>query len=358
MSTSKIRSLLQLIQSITTAFAFAQADSSNMNSSLRWERMPPLPDPEGFAAPFAGVSGGALIVAGGANIPRDRWADPFVKKWYDSAFVLEQPDGKWKSGFKLPRPNAYGVSVTTHDGVVCIGGGDATHHFSDVFRLEWADGRLVHTPLPALPKPCAFMCGALVGETIFVAGGIETPGATTALKTFWSLDLAEKNPRWRELDPWPGPERMLAVAGALDGSFYLFSGAKLSAGADGKPMREYLKDAYRYTPGTGWKRIADLPRAAVAAPSPALALDGTQLMIVSGDDGTKVDFKPIEQHPGFPRDVLAYDTRADAWSVAGEAPISRATVSVVQWRDRFVIPNGEARPRVRTPEVWAVTKSE
>src|SRR5438093_9143223 len=84
---------------------------------FRWEKLPPIPDPEGFAAPFAGVSGGALIVAGGANIVGDKWQEPFVKKWYDSVFVLEKPDGQWRTGFKLPRPLGYGVSVTADDSI-------------------------------------------------------------------------------------------------------------------------------------------------------------------------------------------------------------------------------------------------
>jgi N-acetylneuraminic acid mutarotase len=192
----------------------------------------------------------------------------------------------------------------------------------------------------------------MVGDSIYVAGGIETPVATVALKTFWRLDLGTEEPRWEELTPWPGPERMLAVAGSLGGSFYLFSGARLRPGADGKAEREYLRDAYRFSPGTGWKRIADMPRAAVAAPSPALVAE-SRLLIVSGDDGKKVDFHPVSEHPGFPRDLLGYDPERDAWSVVGEAPFSRATAQVVEWLDRFVIPNGEVRPRVRTPEVWA-----
>ena len=37
--------------------------------SLTWNQLPSLPDPLGVAAPIAGVSGGALVVAGGANFP-------------------------------------------------------------------------------------------------------------------------------------------------------------------------------------------------------------------------------------------------------------------------------------------------
>ena len=328
------------------------ATGVNAGEALVWEKLPAIPDAEGFASSFAGVSNGALIVGGGANIAGEKWGETFRKQWHDSVFVLEKPDGEWRSGFRLPRALGYGVSVTTERGIVCIGGSDAQRHCADVFLLEWRGGRIVTTALPALPKPCANACGAVVGKVIYVAGGIETPDATSAMKTFWKLDLAAAEPRWEALDPWPGPERMLAVAGVIGESFCIFSGARLSTGADGKPVREFLRDAYRFTPGKGWKRIADLPRAAVAAPSPALQRSGS-LLIVSGDDGLKVDFQPVSEHPGFPRDVLAYDSERDAWSGAGEVPFSRATVPVVRWRDRDVIPNGEARPRVRTPEVWS-----
>jgi N-acetylneuraminic acid mutarotase len=346
------RKFAVLALSVFSLLSAMHADAQN--ARISWEKLPAIPDPEGFAAPFAGVSGGALIVAGGANIVGDKWREPFVKKWYDSVFVLEKPDGKWRTGFKLPRPLGYGVSVTADDAIYCFGGSDSTQHYAESFRLVWKNGAIKTAPLPPLPQPCANACGALVGRTIYIAGGIETPTATSALHTFWSLDLDAEEPIWRELEPWPGPERMLAVAGEHDGSFYLFSGAKLTAEPDGKPVREFLRDAYRFTPGQGWTRLADLPRAAVAAPSPARFVASLGLLVMTGDDGLNVTFQPVEKHPGFPQNALAYDLSADAWSVLGIVPFSRATVPTVLWKKRVVIPNGEVRPRVRTPEVMAL----
>jgi N-acetylneuraminic acid mutarotase len=320
---------------------------------FHWTKLPPISDREGFAGAFAGVSGGALIVAGGTNVTANRWGDDFVKTWYDSAFVLDNPQAAWQTGFKLPCPIGYGVAVTTREDMICIGGSDSQRHHAEVFRLRWRGGKLVNTLLPELPKPCASFCGTLLGTSIYVAGGMEAPAATTAMKTFWQLDLAAKAPQWVALESWPGPERMLAVAGALDGSFYLFSGVRLKAGPQGKALREYLRDAYRYTPGHGWRRLADLPRAAAAAPSPA-ASAGDALLLFSGDDGTKVNFQPLEKHPGFPRDVLVYHPRSATWSEAGAAPFSLAVAPTVSWLGQIVIANGEARPRVRTPEVWSL----
>jgi N-acetylneuraminic acid mutarotase len=264
-----------------------------------------------------------------------------------------QGASNWLTGFKLPRPLGYGVYASIREGVLCAGGSDARQHFADVFLLFWRDGKIESKSFPALPRPMANGCGALVGRVFYVAGGIETPDATNALKTFWSLNLDEARPQWRELQPWPGEGRMLAVAGALNDSLYLFSGVRLSGDSRGKPVRHYLKEAYRFSPKSGWSRIADLPRAAVAAPSPAIPREG-QLLAVSGDDGELVNFEAKSAHPGFPRDVLAYESATDRWTRLDDSPLSRATAPVVLRRGSAVFVSGEARPGRRTPEVWAL----
>ena len=148
-----------------------------------------------------------------------------------------KPEGEWKVAGKLPRPLGYGVSGTHGTGVVCVGGSDAEGHRAECFRLEWRGGKLEANPLPPLPRPIANMSGALLGDTLYVAGGLEKPDSTRALKTCFALNLAAKQPAWSELEPWPGPARMLAVAAAQDGSFFLVSGTDLSPGPDGKPVR-------------------------------------------------------------------------------------------------------------------------
>ncbi|MFO0044239.1 MAG: galactose oxidase, partial [Armatimonadota bacterium] len=52
-----------------------------------WKQLPPLPDPEGFAAPFAGMSHNQLLVAGGANFPDKRPWEGGTKVWYDKVFA-------------------------------------------------------------------------------------------------------------------------------------------------------------------------------------------------------------------------------------------------------------------------------
>lgn len=318
-----------------------------------WTELPPIPDQEGFAAPFAGVHGGALIVAGGANFPGARPWEGGTKVWHDQVYVLDRPDGVWRKAGTLPRPLAYGVSLSAPEGVICVGGSDAERHHADVFwmRLD-ADGAPVFEPLPPLPLPCANMCGALLGRVVIVAGGIEKPDATRALHQVWTLDLDAVSAGWREIEPWPGRERMLAAAGALDDSFYLVGGAALTTGADGKPEREWLRDAWRLTPGKGWRRIADPPAISVAAPSPMPEHAG-RLLLIGGDDGSQVLASP-QEHRGFPTAVFGYDPAKDQWSPAGRIPRGLVTTSALVWRERIVIPGGEIKPGIRSTEVWAL----
>ena len=323
-------------------------------ATLEWRRLPSLPDPIGFAGPFAGVSGGALIVAGGANFPDKMPWDGGRKVWYDTAYVLDRTNGTWRGAGKLPSPLGYSVSVTTREGVICIGGSDAKQHVRGVFRLCWRAGELECQPLPPLPQPLANSCGAAVGNIIYVAGGISTPDATNTMKNFWALDLSKPGALWRELEVWPGPARMLSVAASVGGSFYVAGGTSLAPDASGNPVRTYLKDAYRFTPGEGWKRVADMPNPVVAAPTPAPVVAKERFLVIGGDDGSLANFEPKSKHPGFPKRVLSYDTKHDLWSVIGEAPMSRATLPTAVWNGLAVLPSGEARPGVRSPEVWAV----
>ena len=340
----------------TLAVAVSAQPTPAMVTSLHWKELPTLPDREGFAGSYAGESGGVLIVAGGANFPDKRPWEGGTKIWYDRVFVLEASSTAWRETSRLPSAGGYGVSVNTPDGFVLLGGGDASRNFDEVWLARWDGKTVTFTPWPRLPKPLAMATGALVGRTVFVAGGLDRPDATTAQSVFFALDLDRLSAGWRTLPTWPGPERFLATAGAYDGAFFLFSGARLVADGTNKPVREWLRDAYRYTPAAGWKRIADLPRVAVAAPSPAPAVNG-RLLVMGGDDGAQAALAPTA-HQGFPRDTLAYRPSDDTWSKAGDVPFSLVTTTLTTWRGQIVVPGGEARPGVRSARVWSAPVTE
>lgn len=366
-----------LASTLALIACFQLLEICSAQTSNHWKRLPDLPDKLGVAGAFAGVRGGTLVVAGGANFPDKTPWEGGKKVWYDTIYSLDKPNGKWLIAGKLPAPRAYGISVQTLRGLLLIGGSGDSAHFSNFWLINRhanvrsdvvinIDGSNdAHMPdddhpaytfsadaiggLPTLPFAVANACGAYVNYKIYVAGGTVSPTSTVALSTFLAFD--ERWQSWSNLPTWPGPARQLAIAGAYGRMFCMVGGTSLDAGADGQPVRTYLKDAYAYNSVGGWKRIADLPFPLAASPSPAATVNG-KLIIFGGDDAPSADPKT---HKGFRDEMLEYDPATDKWTIIGHMPAPRATAPVVLWNGGYVIVSGEVRRGVRSREVWMWT---
>ena len=342
--------------------------SQRMEAFLGWDKLPAFPARRGLSGAFTGVVADLLIVAGGVSVSPDQAGTGSFKRWSDRILLLPGPHDNWREVGTLPRPLAHGVSVSSKDGLIMLGGAGQGRHYAEVALLRWVDGNIEIVRLPPMPMQVAYFCGARLGDTIFVAGGREQPDSPSALKTFWALDLTEQGIKigWRELEPWPGPARLLATAGVQDGSFFLFGGADLTSeqGLPGK-LRP-LRDAYRYTPGRGWKRVADLPRRAVGSPNPAVALGQSHLMVLGGGAPDVIDFLPgsTTDQAGRDSDILVYHTITDTWVSAGELRLEAEVAGksrrsqrlptltgTTWWRGGLVVPGGEVQPGVSTSRV-------
>lgn len=322
-----------------------------LSQQVGWDKLASLPDREGFASPFAGLISNKLLVAGGANFPDKKPWDGGVKIWYDSIFILDDFKGKWELAGKLPRALAYGIAVSLNEGVLCIGGSDSKIHYADCFLISFVNDQLTFRTFPSLPLACANMCGMKIGNTIYIAGGTSSPSSTKALHNFWALNLEETSPKWKVLEPWPGKERIFSVCASDGKDFYLFSGASIHLGSDGKIAREYFTDAFLYNPKLGWKKLPTIPRPCVAAVSPAFFQQG-QILIPSGDDGKFINFEPKTNHPGFPKSMLRFNIQTSEWQKDLSFHLSRTTVPSIIWKNRWVIPSGEVSPGFRSPEIW------
>lgn len=344
---------------------FLAIPAATVLPAAEWQKLPALPNHTGVASPFAGVSNGALIVAGGANFPDKMPWEGGKKVWHDDIWILDKPDGAWRSAGKLPRPLAYGISVTVNNSVLCAGGSDANKHYADVFELHWKDGKLeCWKQSPPLPIPLALAAGAVTSEdVVYIACGSTEPGEKHASNRIFTSGLHWKDRAWREIPALPAEPRILPCAAAHGKNFYLFGGAALGE-ENRKIVRRYLRDAWQYSEAGGWKRLAFMPRRFVAAATPAPVVvpankskdkdTGALIYLIAGDDGTKAGTDPVT-HPGFPKTILCYNTATNTWTEAGETPAPRATVPCVKWNNSFVLPSGEVRPGVRSAEVWAFT---
>lgn len=340
-----------------------------IQNQLKWEELPPIPDKEGFAGMFAGVSNDALLCIGGANFPDKMPWEGGVKKWYDRIYILEKNSSKWKiAEEKLEKPLGYGVSVTYKDQIILVGGSNDKSHYSNVYTLKYQDGKVNMDSLVSLPFPLASMTGALVGDVLFIAGGstnpVDSPG-----KYFLAMNLAEKaaEQKWQTLDSWPGSARILAVSASLKNSFFLFSGIDMVKNEDGSTERHILKDAYKFVPefdgvhlrGGKWTVLSDMPRAVAAGPSPAPTTGLDHILFPGGLDEITAKHQDQKTFPGFVTGLLAYHVESNTWLNFGKLPKgdTRVTVPAVLWGQKWVIPNGEVGPGKRSPQVFTLSKN-
>ena len=326
------------------ADALPETDSAHLHWTAAENQLPPLPEGRaqqstslGVAGPFAGVHREGLIVAGGANFPGGLPWIPIEpggklpqKTYYDTVFVLSKQNGAapaWtEAKARLPHPLAYGVSIPTPKGVLCIGGEwktyaedaqgkqtSTTHRSDQVFLIAWEPesktvtlkerytdrGERADTfhRFPPLPAATTMLGGAMVGNKIYVLGGDTKKGATDNV---WMLDLEgakiTKNQEgngipwtWQAQSPIPGPPRVLPVVAAQnDGittKLYVFSG-RIPGRAEDAAL---LTDAYALDPEQqSWKRL----RAVGAPASPRSVMAGSGLaagqygiLIFGGDSG-------------------------------------------------------------------------
>lgn len=316
-------------------------------------RGPELPDPVGFAGMAAGLSGRTLLAAGGANFPGKKPWEGGVKHF--GRTVYAHAAGAWRVAGELDRPLAYAAYASSEAGLVLAGGTDDREHFRGVWRLAPGPDGLRTEALPELPQPTAYAACAVLGGRLFVIGGTDSPAATVASRRVWSLDLASPAQGWRDEPELPGAGRMLAVAGVCDGRLYVFGGCALAPGADGKPRREYLREALCLDAGSRlWRRVRDLPSPRVACPGPAPELGGA-LLLIGGDTGEFLaSGRPPAEHPGQPKSLLAYRVAADDYAPAGESPVGVVTAPVVRVGDAWWVISGETAPGVRTNAVTVV----
>ena len=324
--------------------------SSLLSVNLEWNKLPNLPDKEGFAGSFCGVINNVLFVAGGANFPDKRPWEGGTKVWYDTIYSLRKGESTWRKEGKMPHLNGYGISLTTKEGIVFIGGGDSKSNFKELWLLNYSHGKLTFKQWPDLPLPLAQATGALDNRVIYVYGGATSPDSKQASNKLFTLNLDNLSAGWQSLESCPGYGRIFPTSSICSGSFYIFGGARLYSDSTGSLKREWLADAWCYKPNQGWIKLANLPYPSVAAPSPSYCINN-QILILGGDDGSQVNTTPT-MHKGFRREILIYNTANNTWSTHGSIPFSLVTTSSTLWGDDIVIAGGEQRPGVRSPEIW------
>ena len=328
--------------------------STVSGAELEWSSLKALPQQAGASGAYVTVIDGKLVVAGGR--PRtaptdDSGSGAFADAFTRNAFVLDSPEGSWRATTPLPEALGFGASASFGSFAVLAGGstGAGASYRDAVFRVTFEGDELVYEPLPRLPEPRAFASGTMLNGVFYLACGFRDEGTAQPAGDMLFLDLQAEQLAWQVSPPLPGSARSSPAMTAQDGALFLFGGNDASQPGDAVP----LSDSYRFDPGTGWERIADMPSG--AAFGLAIPLGPTHIAVIADAEGARTD-QGIQGEAGEvngARAVHAYHAVTDTWVGLGDSPAGFATAGTASWNDLLVVAGGAGRAGDAAAPVFA-----
>ncbi len=354
---------------------------------INWQIIDSLPTPNiGVAGAFSGVHNGAILVAGGANFPNGMPWEGGKKQYSNEIFVYtKNKKGTLKrhhQSFNLPEKGAYGASVSTPKGIVCIGGENEMGASNKAFLMQWDKEKqqVSIQYLANLPLLLTNASATCIGNTIYVVGG-ESDNKTT--NSFLSLDINDDKAIWKILPNLPKPISHAVVAAHFKGKnkgIYVMGGrAKTPSGISDLYDSTYKFDL-KQNIWTPLSEINDEQQNTPLTAGTGSAIGTHYIVLFGGDKGEtfhqvetllaainlehdEAKKQPLIQqknqllaaHPGFSKDILLYDTQTDKWTKIGIMPFETpVTTSAFKCKNRIFIPSGEIKAGVRTPHILAV----
>ena len=330
---------------------------------------------------YAGMMGGAhnevILAAGGANFPDGLPWEGGPKVYSDAIYLFE--NGQWRlSDQKLPHPLAYGASVSIPEGILIIGG-ENENTVSDqvfLFRYDTVTDDIAIIEYPPLPEPLAYTAAVTEDNAVYVVGGKNAEHSTNA---FYRLNLL--NQQWEKLPDFPGAPRALHAVAIQETKnsrkLFVIGGRNQIAGKKSEPLTNYL--SYDLKNGV-WKDEGDIlieGGTRVIMGASAENLGSMHIMVYGGSD--EVLFNELEDlglqlghtendsltaqlkerrneilsdHPGFSKEILAYNTITKKWFVYDRLQVKIPVTSLAfKSDDDFIFVSGEVSPGIRTPKV-------
>lgn len=356
---------------------------------ISWSRAATLPEISGakqigVAGSFAGISNGVMLIAGGSNFPGAKSWNGGKKVNRDEIYILRKlPGNKFDCRVlkqHLSRGIAYGASVSTSHGVVCIGGETREANCTgNAFIMRWNKERqkVEFSPLPPLPISVANASASCIRNTVYVFGG-ESDGKP--VNQCFKIDLDAKSAAWEPVPVMPLAMSHSAAVTQSNGQhpcIFIIGGRTATASG----ISELHNCTFCYDPSTNkWSTrsaIGDGKAVTNLSAAAAAAIDDHQILVAGGDTGDifhKIEsynaaiakasseqektillrekLQLVTHHPGFSRDVYLYDTVRDKWKKVGKFPFyAQVTTIAVKWGTRILIPGGEIMPGTRTADI-------
>lgn len=333
----------------------------------------------GLAGPVVGINNDILVIGGGANFPRGMPWDGGKKEYHSKIYAFRKAQDSLiniQQNIHLPYKLAYSANCSSDKGIVVAGGENGHGPLKTVLLLGWDKTRqqVVISHLPDLPQALTDGAIAVDNDIIYFAGGI---GTDSVSNHFYALSLKDTAAGWQILPSLPEPVShtvLYVQSNGEDTCAYLVGGRKEIRDS----VSNLYNEVYQFDLKTKhWSQKTSLPYPLSA--QTGVSWGDSSLLVFSGDEGRtfheteallmkisreKNQMKKkllIEEknnlqknHPGYNGNVLLYNTHADEWTKTDSIPFpGQVTTTAIKWNNEIIIPCGEIRAGVRTPDIIA-----
>lgn len=192
----------------------------------------------------------------------------------DAAWLLDENQKSWKRTDWHPQGEVLSVAGDGQQAFVLLGSGSTSAvERSEVERIEKVSllaGKLVSHALPALPMSLASAHGALLGNTLYIAG----TNADQALQLF-AMDLLAIQPQWIARTAWTGNAGAVTSVAAQNSSVFI----TLRHAGQGDRMLQWKADK-------GWLERAALSGTVIEGTARAMG-QGHVLYLIDANSSAK-----------------------------------------------------------------------
>lgn len=316
----------------------------------------------GVAGMLSGNYNGYIIAGGGANFPNGGPAVGGPKKTYSDVYVFKAS----KEGLtevdhqQMPFEIAYGMSVTTKDGVYYIGGSTDAVGAKTITRLTTdAKGKLKIEKVGELPFKIQNGVAGYANGALYIGLGNQDGKASA---DFYKFDLKSKE--LTKLASFTGALREQSVSQILNNKLYVFGGGTNTALTDGY-VYDIQKDA--------WDKVASVEvdnKAISVYGGNSIKLNEDEMLVIGGfnkevydwavsnlgslKDQELADFKAkyfgadVAEFK-WNNQILVYNAKTNTWRSIGQIPFNAPCgEGLVYAGDSIISINGEVKPGVRS----------
>jgi N-acetylneuraminic acid mutarotase len=355
----------------------ASTAQTKYESPINWKQSGVLPEQPnglthiGLSGVVSGVVANQIIIAGGNNFPEGLPWEGGVKKYYDQVFVYDVKGDTLimaDSSVRLPSKVAYAAVAQLKEGIFYAGGENEKGPLSNVYLIQKNNKNgVVIINWPDLPEALTNAVAVATSNAVYVLGGATKNGVSDKV---WAVYLNDIKAGWKYVSNMPQPTAFAAAVFA-QGQVYIMGGR--NKGTDG--ISEIYNQTFAWNIAkNSWSKKAPLPYVVSAATAVALP---DKILFIGGDKGvvfhevemlaakiaattdpeTKNSLTEIKNnlqktHPGFSKDVFAYDASLNKWSPYAQLSFAApVTTNAFLFNHKIILPVGEIKPGIRTPYI-------